>query len=1074
MKRVIQHPTAPSSGRTYWRSTGELLDTPEFREQLEREFPQGIAELEAGVSRRDFVKLLTASMALAGVGLTGCRRPEAHLVPFTKSPEWMIPGRHLHYSTAMPRREGALPLHATSFEGRPTKVEGNPFHTDSAGKTDIFAQASILDLYDPDRARRYLASGKPMEQTAFLAALDSAVQSWKDGSSVAVLEDGLDSPTRARLRAEVLKKFPKISWASHEPLAPGRNGTAAEIAFGEGARLVPQFGKASVVVAVDHDFLSAHESGIKAIRDFVGGRRVRKAGDQMNRLYAIEHRYTVTGGMADHRLRLPASQMGSFLAALALELSKLGVGSGLDDLAAASGQTTELAGETLEWITALAADLAAAKGSALVTVSQRQSVQCQLLAIGINHALGAMGQTLKVRQMPSTGVDTLKSLVTKISAGQIKTLVILGGNPAYTAPSDYEFAAQLASVPSVIYLGDSENETAACAHLFAPKSHYLEAWGDARSCDGSYLTAQPLILPLWSSLSDIQLLARILGIKTDDEPTLVKQSFAAITGLSVGSTDFEAAWKKCLHDGFLAGSAASPEGRAPSTGAVRAWLASNKVPAPRVAADSIEVVFSGDYSVEDGRYNNNGWLQESPDPITKLTWENAALMSATTAKKIGVKNAVVSGILTVDKIRIAVNGQSVEAPALIVPGHADYTITLPLGYGRTKTGRVGKASGFNAYPLRSSSSDYVAIGAQVSLSSSGYKLAITQEHSAMEGRAIVREASLEVFNQDPEFVNKVGIDSHAPPNVSFYKNPPLTGVHQWGMSLDLTTCTGCTACVVACQAENNIPIVGKDQVAKGREMHWIRIDRYYSGTEENAEMLVQPMTCVQCENAPCETVCPVNATVHNEEGLNVMTYNRCIGTRYCANNCPFKVRRFNYFNYSDRPTDKLYWGPLAAKDTAETTKMQRNPNVTVRMRGVMEKCTFCVQRLEAAKIDQKAKNAFTDKTEIPTDSVMTACQQACPTDAIVFGNLNDENSRVVHLKQAPHDYAVLGYLNLKPRVTYLGRIRNINAEMPGAENLVMSTMNEMHHGGAHEPHAEGVKEAGEDAIHETYKTQSNH
>jgi molybdopterin-containing oxidoreductase family iron-sulfur binding subunit len=1052
MKKIWQHPES-KAGKNYWRSLGELAETPDFQAWLEREFPQGAAEWnesgENGFSRRNFLRLMGASMALAGLGLSGCRRPEAHLVPFTKTPEWLVPGRYLHYSTAMPRRGGAMPLQVKTYNGRPIKIEGNPLHACSLGKTDSFAQASILDLYDPDRSRSFLKEGKPVDRETFDKALEQLRQSWAGGEErkLAFLVDETCCPTRERFRSEV---FPDAIWCIYEPLLSGHSAEAASLAFGGGVKVLPRYDKAEVIFSVDCDFLECSEGSLKSIRDFTNGRRVHKPSDKMNRLYMVESHYTVTGGTADHRLRVPASHTGAFVLALAKELVRSGVESGLAELVNAIDNNPEtVLGIDENWIREAARDLIEHRRRCLVVVGDRQPTSVHILGLAINEALGNLDNTLSVIEKKQEPGWSITELADAIESGSVSTLVIVGGNPVYNAPADIDWKKLLKKVSTVIRLGQHEDETSALSQWHVPQAHYLESWSDALAEDGSYLALQPMILPLHGGLSDLELMARLGGVPFNDSRELVQETFRNVAKKRWNAFEFEEQWKKFLHDGFLANSAAK-EKRVSFDVMKRCmdFLKRNPVKAEPLEKNRLELVFMADRKVDDGRYINNAWMQEFPDPITKITWENAALMSPATAKKLGIVNETVKGVMMVDKVRISWAGRFLEVPVLIAPGSCDYSVALPLGYGQEKTGKIGEGSGFNAYALRVSEATYFAVGASIKKTGNKHDLALTQEHNVMEGRALVREAPLEYFNKDPKFTDKMGIDAHAPLGPSFYQVPPMNAPHQWAMSIDLTTCTGCNACVVACQSENNIPVVGKEQVQRGREMHWIRIDRYFSGEDEvDPQMMMQPITCMHCENAPCETVCPVNATVHSEEGLNVMAYNRCIGTRYCANNCPYKVRRFNFFDFNQRPIDELYKGPLAPKGTPELLKMSKNPNVTVRMRGVMEKCTFCVQRLEMAKIDWKVKNSPSPDVTIPANSVQTACQQACPTDAIVFGNLNNEESRVAALKKLDHDYGLLEYLNVKPRVSYLGRIRNPNMRMPGAEKIGMTTINEMHHHG---------------------------
>ena len=604
------------------------------------------------------------------------------------------------------------------------------------------------------------------------------------------------------------------------------------------------------------------------------------------------------------------------------------------------------------------------------------------------------------------------------------------------APAELEWAKLQQTVENVIRVGHHEDETSRLATWQVPRAHYLEYWGDGRSADGTYVAVQPMILPLFGGWSDNDVLAKWAGMPKPTGPELVQETFRQLAP----GTDFDTAWNKFLHDGFLAGSDSGTARTLFFLAAAAGSYVAEHANLPALSGEgNYEIVFTPDFHTYDGRYNNNGWLQEAPDPVTKLTWDNAALISPATAKALGVRNYEAEG----DMIEISLeNGRKLEIPILIAPGHADRSISISLGYGRTDTGRVGTGAGYNAYPLRASGAAYFAFTQSVKATGNRGVLAITQEHFSMEGRAHIREGTLENFKENPTFAKVMGLDEELPKagNPSFYSHPPLTAQEQWGMAIDLNTCTGCNACVVACQAENNSPIVGKEQVINGREMHWIRLDRYFASADESdpePEMLFEPLLCQQCENAPCETVCPVNATVHTPDGLNSMAYNRCIGTRYCANNCPYKVRRFNFFDYNQRPIQnhQLYLGPLTTKASPDTVKMQKNPNVTERMRGEMEKCTFCVQRIEEARIATKVKAGASDNVKIPADSFQSACQQACPNEAIVFGDITEPGSKVAKLRASPRGYRLLEYLNTSPRVLYLAKLRNPNPRMPGAEKV---------------------------------------
>ena len=1064
MKRTLTHPSPAPNGRTYWRSLGEYSRTPDFEEWLHREFPAGAAEWDNDpLSRRNFLRLMGASLALAGLSLSGCRRPEAHLVPFTQSPEWVIPGKKMSFATAQPRRRGAVPLLATTFDGRPIKMEGNPLHPLSLGASDNFSQASILDLYDPARRQHPTRSGKkipPSEWDAEIARIRDESTSTA-GSSLAILADELLSPTRDRLRAELQKQFPQATWATYEPLAPGRDLEASSLVFGENTEFRPNLSAASTILSLDCDFLGSDEGDISDTRGFAAGRRTRKPGDSTNRLYVVEPRFSLTGTMADHRLRLRSGSVGPFLLELARQIRTAKPSADLNALLSQSPDLSLPEGVDPAWIRECATDLVAHGKQSLILVGRRLPVSLQALALALNTALGSVGSTLIVQPRRSIPSSNINQLAGKIRSGTIRTLIILGGDPVYNAPADLNWPELQSSVPNTIHLAQLPNATSKQSTWSIPGTHYLESWGDALASDGSYLSIQPMIQPLWDGQSQVDLLSKFLGHPKPIGPGLIRDTFAQRTNLQGEKLD--QAWNDFVREGFLAASTPTLAPRTPNLNSVAGLLSKIENSAPEDIS-SLEFNFIQSGAVDDGRYANNGWMQEWPDPMTKLTWDNAILMSQDTAKSLGLKNEVIKGILVADVVQATLAGRSVEAPALIVPGHANFSVSLPLGYGQEELGSVAKGSGFNAYSLRTSMADHQGAGLQLKKLGKTRELAVTQEHQVMEGRDLVREATVSEFQKNPAWVKTVGMDAHIPKNQSFYPNPKLDGQHQWAMVVDLSTCTGCNACVTACTAENNIPIVGKDQVMKGREMHWIRVDRYFTGEPDAPESVSQPIACMQCENAPCETVCPVNATVHNEEGLNVMAYNRCIGTRYCANNCPYKVRRFNFFDYNQRALDKLYWGPLAPKGTEETIKLQKNPNVTVRMRGVMEKCTFCVQRIEDAKITARVRARDSADLKIPKGTLKTACQQACPAEAIVFGDLLDESSEVTQQRALPQNYSLLEYLNVRPRLTYLGRIRNPNPTMPGAKTSYNTT-----HGHG-ESHAETTHTNQESSSHKSEGT----
>jgi MoCo/4Fe-4S cofactor protein with predicted Tat translocation signal len=1044
--------SAPDSGRAYWRSLDELAETPEFRQWVEREFPVGASEWTDPVSRRHFTKIMSASFLLAGLGFAGggCRRPVEKLEPFGKMPENYVHGLPQFYATAMPTQGGAIPLVAKSNDGRPTKLEGNSLHPDSNGGTDRYVQASILNLYDPDRARRFTNGGKNASAEGafdFLSQLSRSAQA-NGGQGLSFLLEHNNSPSRLRLQKLISKQLPQAKWYAYEPVDLNIHQRAASQAFGQSVKPYYQLEKADVIVSLDCDFLGAEEDVHNHIRRFSSRRGLEKASDSPNRLYVVESLMTVTGFNADHRLRLASSAVIQIASALAAQIVTQGTIGGLEGLGQAAGVDPK-------WVAECAKDLLQNRGKSLVVAGHRQPLAVHLLAHAINAALDNVGKTVQFHEVPEPMERGLGDLAQALKAGQVETLLILGGNPAYSAPADLDWANTQRKAKTVARLGYYEDETFPVCDWHFPGTHYLESWGDARTSDGTLVPIQPLIAPLFGGLSELEILARIAGESAIDAYSTVRKTFGEL----IGDRGLESAWRKFLHDGFLQDSAAKPVAVTFKAASVSQSLGGIKVAAP--SKDQLEVVFHRHYAMDDGRYNNNGWLQELPDPVTKLVWDNAVLVSRKTAADLGLKNS--------DVVEIQLAGRSVRCPVWVQPGMADYTLGLALGYGRTRTGRVGAGTGFNAYLLRTADHPNFAVGATIRTTGETYPLSCTQNHWSMEGRPIIREADLEQYRRKPRFAKDMEVEE-AEVVKPMYPNPfdelKKSGIHQWGMSIDLNRCVGCSACMVACQSENNVPIVGKEQIKRGREMHWLRIDRYYSGRPlskkgdpqarvnfletfqrdqdqqfehwiDNPQVVTQPMLCQHCEAAPCENVCPVNATSHDQEGLNVMTYNRCVGTRYCSNNCPYKVRRFNYFDYNKRPIKSLYLGPFGHRkdDEWDLMKMVKNPDVTVRMRGVMEKCTYCIQRIEQAKIAQKTKAGASDDVVVPSDSFTTACAQACPAGAIVFGNLKDPGSRVSKLKELDRDYSVLELLYTKPRTTYLARIRNPNANMPDYSNL---------------------------------------
>ena len=981
--------------RTYWRSLAQIEDRPEFRDALEREFSEGASELPDGMSRRDMMMLVGASLSLAG--LTACRRPVEQIVPYVTPPEEIVPGIPLHYATTMPFRRSAYGLIVESHEGRPTKIEGNPSHPSTLGASSSRVQASVLGLYDPDRSQSVTLQGARKSWGDFVKAWGqiSEAHAADDGASLAVLSESFSSPTLARLASELRGRYPKVQWATYEAVSDENRLAGLRAATGRDVDLMLRLDQASVILALDADPLLTDPEMIRHARGFAAGRRTGASGGTMNRLYAVEGVYSLTGAMADHRLRLESRQIAHFLAALAARLAAPG---------AASVSGAGVPGVDARWVDAVAKDLLANRGKSLVVAGDRQPASVHAAVCALNTHLGNTGRTVsyyetKDAALPS--VSSLASLVSAMKAGSIQTLVVLGGNPVFDAPADLDFTSALAKVPHSIALGHAVDETSTKAQWHIPRAHYLESWGDARAVGGTLSVIQPLILPLFGGRSPVEVLG--LMVAGEDRPgyDIVRDTWNPI----LGEAEFDTKWNRVLHDGVLAGSEL-PEVVPQLTGQP---LASQATALAKAGGD-LELVFLPSSSLHDGRFANDGWLQELPDPLTKLTWDNPALLSPGTADTLGLANE--------DVVRLEHAGRSLELPVWILPGMADGVIAVTLGYGRSHAGRVGSGVGFDTYVVRSSQAPDFGGGVKLTKAGRTYALSCTQHHGSMEGRPLVRESTVTELHSKPEAgvegkTGALGVFEEESAHFSLWKEHTYDKGHQWGMTIDLNSCIGCNACVVACQSENNIPVVGKVQVAKGREMHWIRVDRYFSGEPSgNPEAVFQPVPCMQCEDAPCEQVCPVAATVHDDQGLNVMVYNRCIGTRYCSNNCPYKVRHFNFFNYT--------------KDTPEILKLAMNPDVTVRARGVMEKCTYCTQRINRAKIDAKIAGR-----ELADGDVKTACQQACPAQAIEFGDIRNKASRVATAKADPRNYALLDELNTRPRTTYLSKVRNPNPDLEG-------------------------------------------
>ena len=1023
---MAQARLAGMSGKRYWRTIDELADTPDFQDALRREFPQHAAEWVDSVSRRGFMKLMGASIALAG--LTGCtKQPDEPIYPYVKQPEDLVLGKPIYFATMHPFPMGSVPLLVKSEAFRPIKLEGNPEHPMNRGTSDAYTQGTLLGMYDPDRSKRVLYRGETRDYSNFVSDFTAMLQSKKSsgGEGLYFLSGTVVSPTLAAQWKTASAKYPNAKWFQYDPVNRDSSRIASKQAFGDFVDAQYKLDVADVVLSLDADFLSglSQPGFLKLAADFAQ-RRSLESGIEMNRVYAVESTPSTTGFKADHRLRMRASQMEAFANAVAA-----GVGAG-----SASGGTTWTPEQTA-YLNAVVKDLKANSGKCLVIAGEQAAPGVHLAAIAINQALGNIGKTVvyteTVNPMPTVEVDDLKQLVADLNAGKVDWLVILDTNPVYSAPADLEFTKAMGHAKTVAHLGLYVDETAEVTDWHINGTHYLESWSDARAYDGTVSVVQPMIDPLYSGKSAHHVVQIML-----DQPDLspmeaVRANWksalggGASTGTAV-SAESDLPWRKALHDGWIANTAFAPKQVSAKN------TTSPSVPAPDPTA--MEIIFRPDPTIYDGRYSNLGWMQELPKPITNLSWDNAALMSIQTLTKLNASES--------DVVEIEYQGRKIKASALVAPGHPDQSITIYLGYGRRNAGRVGTGAGFDAFPIRLASSPLFAVGATVKKTGETYECASTKSHyiddrgtfareygnvaeekeakpdttpHSLEGReaeqrGIIRVATLEEYKQNPNFA-AAEPDFNAPPKTTtLFPVWDYSKGYQWALSIDLNSCVGCNACIVSCYAENNIAVVGKHQVKVGRDMQWIRIDTYFEGDLNAPKAYFQPMTCQQCENAPCEQVCPVGATVHTPEGLNAMIYNRCVGTRYCSNNCPYKVRRFNWLLFSDYETESL--------------KLMRNPEVTVRSRGVMEKCTYCVQRISKAKIRADKENRTVQDGEI-----VTACQEACPTHAITFGNINDKNSRVSRVKAQTRNYTVLADLNTRPRTSYIAGVMNPNPEL---------------------------------------------
>lgn len=977
-----------SQGRKYWRSLEEFAETPEVRAWLEREFAPGASEWPASVNRRSFLKMMAASLALAGA--SGCTKPiMKEIVPYVKQPEETAMGEPLYFATAMPLNGYGTGILVKSREGRPIKADGNAEHPASLGGSSIWIQACLLDLYNPDRAQNVNHNSKPSSWTSFLGALNDSLQQQrkKDGAGLRFLTGTVTSPTLAAQFHKLLKTFPKAQWHQYEPINRDNVVLGAQRAFGRNVATHHRFQKAKVILAVESDFLYTHPDRLRYARHFTDERRVVVRGAEMNRLYAIESTPTLTGTVADNRLPLPSVELEAAVRWLA------------NDLGVSIGQSPlQISDVTKKWLAEVSRELQANRGKCLVTVGEFQPPLLHELAHRINHQLGNVGQTVYYTEPAETQaelqLDSLRRLTDDMRDGQVDSLFILGGNPVYDAPFDFDFAGALGHVQESTHLSLSYNETSELCNWQVPQTHFLETWGDIRSFDGTITIQQPLIEPLFGGHSEYEL----LGVMNQLQPML--GSYEIVRNYWREQklwSDFERGWRKAVCDGVIENTA-FPE----ISVQLRDFQEGPKPVANSENPQELELLFRPDANVWDGQFADNPWLQEVPKPLTCLTWDNAVLISPRLAEQNNLK--------TGDILELQFDGRTMRGAAWILPGQAESSVTVHLGYGRVRAGRAAINVGFNGYYLRPSGALWRGSGLALAPIGQRYNFATMQLHHRLhsEERQVYREGTIEDFRRDPMFIKKT---IKAPPvDDTLYEPHEFDYPIKWGMSIDLTTCIGCNACIMACNIENNIPVVGKQQVGMGREMIWIRVDTYYKGSLDNPEYKYQPVPCMQCENAPCEYVCPVEASVHNHEGLNLQVYNRCVGTRYCSNNCPYKVRRFNFLAYTAQTT------PLEA--------LRNNPEVTVRARGVMEKCTYCLQRIAAARIQADEQHRPRRDGE-----VRTACQEACPTQAIVFGIMTRPETIVSKFKAHALDYPMLGELNTRPRTTYLAKLRNPNPRL---------------------------------------------
>ncbi|PYI93181.1 MAG: molybdopterin oxidoreductase [Verrucomicrobia bacterium] len=962
----------------YWRSLDERAGTPEFERWLHGEFPAAAEEWVSDIHRREFLRLMGASAALAGLGAC-TKQPLEKIAPYVEQPEQIVPGKPLHFATATTFAGYAQGIVVTSHEGRPTKIEGKPEHPASLGATTVWAQADVVDLYDPDRAQAVTKAGQISTWDDFLQELNVGleVQQQTGGSGLRILTQTVTSPTLGRQLADLAKKFPNARWHQWDPMT--RENAQSASATGENIYSVAA---ASVIVSLDSDFLYFHPAALRYAREFASARRLTQVQDaRMSRLYVAEPTPTITGANADHRIAVPARNIEIIANALAQEL---GVGEGT--------ASTSLPDPIAKWIKAAAQDLSASLGRSIVIAGETQPPAVHILVDKINHQLGNIGRTiLPGRQVVVNSIDqtdSVRALIRDLNNGAVDLLLIIGGNPVFDAPVDLAFTTALGCAKLRVHHSLHTNETSLACHWHIPAAHFLESWSDALAFDGTATVIQPLIEPLYAGLTTHELVEAFIHQPVRNAFEIVRESWRA----AKSSSDFDLDWRRALNHGVV------PQ---PSEESMAAPIQTRQ---SRVSnqAGGLEILFRPDPNILDGRYANNAWLQEMPRPLTKICWDNAAIVSPQLAKQEALK--------TGDIVELQFRGKKIAAPVWIQPGQSENSITVHFGNGRREVGRVGRGVGFNAYELRTSDALWFGDGLTLRKTGAKHEFATTQHHHAIEGRHMFRAGTLAQFSSDPGFASKM---AEVPKREETLYNPDefKNAGYAWGMVIDLTACIGCNSCTIACQAENNIPVVGKYQVSVGREMQWIRIDSYYNGPVEAPELNHQPVPCMHCEHAPCELVCPVGATVHDNEGLNLQVYNRCVGTRYCSNNCPYKVRRFNFFELN---------GKLSPVE-----KLGKNPDVTVRSRGVMEKCTYCVQRINAARHVAELDH---DRS-IRDGEVVPACAQVCPTEAIIFGDINNPNSRVSEFKRSPLNYGMLAELNTRPRTTYLAKLRNPNPEL---------------------------------------------